>query len=220
MLAQSSRPTHRLQSLPPMWGGSGHSPLSRRVLDQLQIAIAVLDTQGIVVFCNARAERLARNQAAIKLYSGQRICVTDAHTERTFQGTLRQFASGNSFKDESSVLIVVNDMGGGAQPLIGAFRPLSGHPRTILMTLADVGGSVSEASLQCLLQTFHLTPAEQRLAHHLATGGCLTDAANSFGVSKHTVRNQLRSIFDKVGVQRQADLTRLMLAGCAYGGVA
>ena len=175
MLAQSGRPTRRLQSLPPMWGESRDSPLSRRVLDQLQIAIVVLDAHGIVVFYNAHAERLAGNQAAIKIHFGERICFSDAHTERAFQTTLRRFASPDSSEDENE-LIVVNDLGGGEKPLIGTFRPLSGHPRTILMTLGDAGGSVSEASLQCLMKAFHLTPAEQRLAHYLGCVDKMIDA--------------------------------------------
>jgi DNA-binding CsgD family transcriptional regulator len=218
MLAQSRQPTHHLQGMPPVWDGTG-SPLSRLVLDQLPVAIALLDIEGRVLFCNACTGRLAGNQAAIKIRSGQRVCFSDAQVERAFQSTLRRFASCNLFEEESSILLVAKGVRDGEQPVIGAFRLLSDHPRIVLMTLADGNGSVCEASLQCLMQAFNLTPAERRLAHYVSTGGRLPDAAKSFGLSRHTVRNQLRSIFDKVGVRCQADLTRLMLAGSAYNGI-
>jgi DNA-binding CsgD family transcriptional regulator len=220
MLAHSRQPPRPLQAMPPpLWDGSGSS-LSRLVLDQLSIAIALLDVEGRVLFCNACTDRLAGNQTAIKIRSGRQVSFSDAQAERTFQSTLCRFANCDLFEEESSVLIVANGVRDGEQPLIGAFRLLSDHPRTILMTLAHGRGSASEASLQCLMQAFNLTPAERRLAHYLASGGRLTDAAKSFGLSRHTVRNQLRSIFEKVGVQRQADLTRLMLAGSVYSGMA
>jgi DNA-binding CsgD family transcriptional regulator len=59
-------------------------------------------------------------------------------------------------------------------------------------------------------RAFQLTPAEVRLAVHLASGVSLTEAAERFGVTHNTVRAQLRSIFDKTDTHRQADLVRLL----------
>lgn len=57
---------------------------------------------------------------------------------------------------------------------------------------------------------FGLTPAEQRLVSQLLGGKTLRQAAEILGVKYSTVRSQLNSIFQKVGVRRQADLiTRL-----------
>ncbi|MDE1996085.1 MAG: helix-turn-helix transcriptional regulator, partial [Rhizobiaceae bacterium] len=57
-----------------------------------------------------------------------------------------------------------------------------------------------------------LTPAEARLAHLLAAGGRLQDIASAGGLSYETVRNQLKKIFGKLGVQTQADLIAVVLA--------
>lgn len=61
-----------------------------------------------------------------------------------------------------------------------------------------------------LKDSFSLTPAEIRLAQSLGDGRSLSEAAERLGVSLATVRNQLRSIFDKVGVHRQSDLVRML----------
>jgi pimeloyl-ACP methyl ester carboxylesterase/DNA-binding CsgD family transcriptional regulator len=58
--------------------------------------------------------------------------------------------------------------------------------------------------------SFGLTDAEVRLARRLRDGLSLQQAADSLGVSVNTVRNQLRAIFDKLGVQRQSDLVRAL----------
>lgn len=53
-----------------------------------------------------------------------------------------------------------------------------------------------------------LTPAEARLAQALDWGATVKEAANTFGISEGTARQQLKAIFRKVGVSRQAELIR------------
>jgi len=61
-----------------------------------------------------------------------------------------------------------------------------------------------------LQQVFGLTAAETRVAVALASGTDLTQAAEEFGVSRNTVRTQLRAIFAKTATSRQSDLVRLL----------
>jgi len=58
---------------------------------------------------------------------------------------------------------------------------------------------------------FRLSPAETRLWTALSAGRRLIDIAEESGVSVNTVRVQLRTLFMKTGVHRQADLLRLAL---------
>ena len=58
---------------------------------------------------------------------------------------------------------------------------------------------------------YNLTPAEQRLVGALCEGNTLAQAATSFGVKHETVKSQLRDVFQKMHVQRQADLVRQVL---------
>jgi pimeloyl-ACP methyl ester carboxylesterase/DNA-binding CsgD family transcriptional regulator len=59
-------------------------------------------------------------------------------------------------------------------------------------------------------RNFGLTPAEVRLAERLRDGQSLKEAADALGTSINTVRNQLRAIFDKMGLKRQSDLVRAL----------
>ncbi|MBE9543045.1 MAG: alpha/beta hydrolase, partial [Proteobacteria bacterium] len=66
------------------------------------------------------------------------------------------------------------------------------------------------------LQTlFNLSPAEARLAALLASGMSLNQAAEQSYISKNTAKVQLKSIFSKTGVSRQAELTKLILTSPA-----
>lgn len=61
-----------------------------------------------------------------------------------------------------------------------------------------------------LQDSFGLTAAEVRLARRLRDGRTLKEAADELDVSINTVRNQLRAIFDKMGLKRQSDLVRAL----------
>jgi DNA-binding CsgD family transcriptional regulator len=62
-----------------------------------------------------------------------------------------------------------------------------------------------------LADYFGLTRAEARLAAALAKGASLEDCTVRFGISKNTVRSQIRAIFDKTGASRQGDLIARIL---------
>jgi pimeloyl-ACP methyl ester carboxylesterase/DNA-binding CsgD family transcriptional regulator len=59
-------------------------------------------------------------------------------------------------------------------------------------------------------ESFGLTEAELRLARRLRDGAPIQQAADDLGISVNTARNQLRGVFDKMGLQRQSDLVRVL----------
>jgi DNA-binding CsgD family transcriptional regulator len=63
---------------------------------------------------------------------------------------------------------------------------------------------------------FNLSEAESALAVALCSGKTVDEAAAERGISIHTARSQLKSIFGKTGTKRQADLVSLLLASPAY----
>lgn len=70
-----------------------------------------------------------------------------------------------------------------------------------------------------LSDSFGLTPAEVRLARKLRDGRSLQEASDELSVSVNTVRNQLRAIFDKMGLNRQSDLIRALTELSALAGL-
>lgn len=79
-----------------------------------------------------------------------------------------------------------------------------------VLHLSDTERSVG-ASPALLRSLFGLTAAESGLALLLVEGLTLDEASARQGVSRHTARSQLRSIFAKTGVTRQTELLRLVL---------
>ncbi len=93
------------------------------------------------------------------------------------------------------------------QETMGAFGPVS-------LALVLVHDLASRAVPDPLLvaAAFGLTPAESRVAVHLAAGASVAETADALGVARSTVRTQLLQIFQKVGVNKQQDLA-FALAG-------
>ena len=60
--------------------------------------------------------------------------------------------------------------------------------------------------IELLRRHFGLTPAEAKLALHLAAGETLRSAEAKLGMTYETARTHLKSIFQKTGTCRQAEL--------------
>jgi len=60
-----------------------------------------------------------------------------------------------------------------------------------------------------IVQSFKLTPAERRLLEGILTGMTLSEIAEERHVSYNTLKNQLRSVNEKTGIHRQANLVRV-----------
>ena len=56
---------------------------------------------------------------------------------------------------------------------------------------------------------------ETRLIDELLQGSSIAIAADKLGISENTARTQLRSVFSKTNVHRQAELIRLVLTSLA-----
>jgi DNA-binding CsgD family transcriptional regulator len=66
-----------------------------------------------------------------------------------------------------------------------------------------------------LRRMYGLSAMEAEVASRLAKGMRLSEIAEEFEVTIHTVRGHLKQLFDKTRTHRQADLIRVLLAGPA-----
>jgi DNA-binding CsgD family transcriptional regulator len=57
---------------------------------------------------------------------------------------------------------------------------------------------------------FDLSPAEIRAANGLLEGKTIDDLAARFGLSRETIRSQMKAVLAKTGTARQSDLVSLL----------
>jgi DNA-binding CsgD family transcriptional regulator len=168
-----------------------------------------------VVDCNAAAEAEFRKGGMVRLSSGLiEVTATDAQEELT-----RAFAMLRSGTPASSLPPIRVPVPGGSSfallrlvdaPSGADVGPLS-HliPGRVLATLIDLEASPHDVSLRAR-RLFGLTTAEAQVAAAIAEGETIAALADRRGCSRLTVRNQLRSAKEKIGVSRQVELARIL----------
>ena len=71
-------------------------------------------------------------------------------------------------------------------------------------------GSSQTLSGDLLDGLFDLSPAEIRAAQGLLAGKSIDDIATDLGLSRETIRSQVKAVLSKTGTSRQADLIALL----------
>jgi len=64
-----------------------------------------------------------------------------------------------------------------------------------------------------LSESYGLTPVEALVAIGIANGMSVSEISVAHGTSTNTVRSQLKTIFGKLNVTRQAELVKVLLTG-------
>jgi len=186
------------------------------ILESLGAGVLLLNERGECNFVSRNAEQLCMEGNGI--YIRQRRI--GAHQPEDHQALCRLIerttlmATGKSFLPCAAISVRRKK----AAPLkvsavaLTPQAPLSLLPSWRSASVAvfiGIPGDHVEALPTILIATYGLTSAEARVAAHLFEGCSLSQAAERNNVSRHTVRVQLRSIFNKCQVRRQADLLRL-----------
>lgn len=100
--------------------------------------------------------------------------------------------------------------------LIAPMRPVSSSIRGAAVMFIYEPGLAPRARAPLVASLFGLSSAEAELAVALCAGLTLDEAAAQRGTTVHTARSQLKTIFNKTGTRRQADLLGLLLSSPAY----
>jgi DNA-binding CsgD family transcriptional regulator/PAS domain-containing protein len=189
------------------------------LLDRLSLGVILLDGAGRILGLNRAGERLLREDDG--LGRDRDGIHTSRHAETSALHRLLEEAI--RLEPDSPALL---------ERVMTVSRPSC--RRDLLLTATPIGrqsaAALAESRLAVALfvsdpedkielpvarlqRLYQLTPAEARLAATLGQGQTLNQAALELGLSKHTVRNQLKQIFLKTDSSRQSELVRLLLSG-------
>lgn len=184
-------------------------------LELMGLAAAVVSRRGGLIAANGRFEGLVPN-----VFHDYRAGLALAHAPANALLASALQAIGEGVMEATmSVPLPARD---GRPPMIVHLSPVTGAAHDIFAQSAAVvvvtPVSIADVPSANVIQgLFDLTPTEARVARALGQGLSIEAIAATHSVAVHTVRNQLRSIFAKTGVNRQADLVGL-LAGAPVPG--
>ena len=192
-------------------------------IDQLAVATIILDEQGRVLNTNAVARAVLEETGGLTLH-GKHLHVEGRDINRELQAAVEQVIEAQHRGETSLVRALRVPRDGGRADLGLVLRPVStgdwheGQSSPCVAVFVSDPDQRETASQQTLAELFELTPAEANVAILLSRGLSLAEVSDAQNISQHTARAQLKSIFAKTGVSRQAELVRLVLKSVASLG--
>jgi len=189
-------------------------------LDHLRVGVILLNAEGKPLHLNRAAERLATGLSG---FAARRdgLSVSSA-TDTARLRRLIADAAGSAMGQNRAPggCVRVRAAGGSDKTLQFQVVPLplglsertweqSLHGSCVAVFVSVSGGP--RLSWTRVAAMHGITRAEARLASMLADGVSLEESAAALLVSIQTVRSQLKSVFAKTGVTRQAELVALLL---------
>ena len=192
-------------------------------VDQLSVATLILDEKGRLLNHNALAGAIL-DEADGLLLKEQHLHIEGRDLNKALQEALSDVIRAQQ-DGATAVVRALRVRRSGERADLGlVIRPVPPSDRGQGQAIPSVAIFVSDpdlresASQQILGELFGLTPAEANLAILLARGLSLSEASATQHISLHTSRAQLKSVFAKTGVSRQAELVRLVLKSVASLG--
>ncbi|MEO3432631.1 hypothetical protein [Inquilinus sp. CAU 1745] len=184
-------------------------------LDQLSVGAVVTDPKGDIAFANDTAREMLTAADAVTVDRRQLVPASRRHARelhRLVGEAAESVETGRPPENQILALPRSDDR----PPLTLSFAALPQsdalgmETARVLVLLHDPEASPRRTE-DSLIRLYGLTPAEARLSAELAAGRTLAAVAERNGVSIVTVRSQLQSTMAKTGINRQADLIRLVL---------
>jgi DNA-binding CsgD family transcriptional regulator/PAS domain-containing protein len=192
-------------------------------VSQLAVATIILDEQSRVLNANPVAQALLDQNDGLNTRD-QKLRIDGREADRALQEALQGIIRAQQ-QGEASVARALRVPRSGTQADLGlVVRPVpasewsQGQSSPCVAVFISDPDSHEPASQQTLSELFGLTPAESNLTVLLARGLSLAEVSEVQNISQHTARAQLKSIFAKTGVSRQAELVRLVLKSVASLG--
>jgi DNA-binding CsgD family transcriptional regulator len=179
-------------------------------LDRLSMAVLIVERDGLIRYSNAPGEAMLQSLTGPFNSNAGRLVCRSGRQGRRLEAAIRgavdlgvgdAIAFGAGHADLNNCVVL---------PLSPRLKLTTPWQRPMVMLLCTGSGAGDLVDLKVLNALFNLTPAEARLAAGLGAGKTVEAFAVQTGISVLTARSQLRSVFSKVGVNRQADLVAIL----------
>ena len=183
--------------------------LGQSLLDKIAGPAFIVDASAKIMGMNARALNLLRDGRVTRPAAGDRLSFSVARAENLFQQLLQAATTITQVSAPSGFLV---DIAGVQSPVIVLPLP-SGTPGLAgrRLALVQIGRPEPVVPSSDLLRSlYNLTRAEAVVVQRVVAGEAIKEIAEANDNSQSTVRNQLQSAMQKLGVHRQAELVGVL----------
>lgn len=188
-------------------------------LNSLTEAVIAINSDGKVVFSNHLAEAIFSSKDGIDCQQNK-IVFTDKKSSAQFRQGLLSLCLNEGEKSSTGARDFIARRTNQKRPYLVSMRSLGveqdnefnwmHEAQAVALLFIRDPEYYTKLDTRLLKASFMLSPQEVELATMLERGLNLQDVANLRSVAISTVRSQLYSLMAKAGVNRQADLMRLL----------
>jgi len=195
----------------PMATGGSLSSVGVIALNQLSIAVIVVNAAARIIFMNRRGGELCAEGdgltvgAADVCYASTQLESNHLHSliSESAAATTRKALCISRPSTRRSLFVVV-------APL-PAFSDGADKGKAVALYISDPEHDSIPPPEQ-LAALLELPPSKAKLAYSLAQGESLEEAAVKLSITTETARTYLKDIFSRTGTSRQAELVKLILS--------
>ncbi len=194
---------------------------AQAIIEQFPVGVILVNADGYIISANQFAQDTISESKIIFLKNNV-LCIATEKQNQQLKHLIYEAVNTplNEAGDKVSSIKIDEPKGNGSVSLLITPDPYPGNHydkqadicAAIFIAPNSIKQKIATSAIQSL---FSLSPAEARLAALLTTGMSLNDAAEESHISKNTAKVQLKSIFSKVGVSRQAELIKRILTSPA-----
>jgi len=188
----------------------------RAAFGQSELGVVVLDRRANIIDANPAAIRCLDEGSGLRRL-GRTLTTSSLEESVQLQTAIYETILTCDQDRPNAAPTIINCRRDGRRSLAvavtRAFRSASPRderdPAAILFVTDPESDGVGMVEPACAM--YGLTPTETRLSMHLVRGFSLNEAAAQMRIQSETARAYLKQIFQKTGVNRQANLMRLLL---------
>ncbi len=184
------------------------------ILDQLPIALIVVDKEGAIIESNLSARQLLSETHILNSEHGL-LQASDRNDALNLKQTIAHLANSSSTFNAPEA-ITLSAQNGETDRLMLILSPVqSGSLNDNNHVSIFISSNKSQPIVlpDTVRQQFKLSHAEFAIASYLVRGFSIKEVADKNGTKETTVRTQIKAIFAKTETSRQAELIALLLGG-------
>ena len=186
------------------------------ILDRLPQGVILVTADCRVVQVNRVAKEILVDQDGLKVGREDQLVACRADDTRTLRRLVQEASVRSDDTPSGGAMTILRTSGTSLSLMVTPMDPLDNlklKEPVVSVFVVDPEGPAPRVGM--LRKLYSMTPAEAKLAAHMAQGWSLDQASEAWGVSLSTVRTHLKSIFIKTDTSRQVDLVRKLLSGPA-----
>jgi len=178
--------------------------------------VFLVDTNGQIVFVNASGQVMLGEGKILRDGQG-RFTAANAEADQVLRDVFAAAGSGDIAIGVKGISVPLPGTEGEGWlahvlPLTAGARREAGitHAAAAAVFVRKASLDSSPSVMETIAKLYKLTPSELRVLQAVVEIGGMPAVADALGISESTVRTHLKSLFEKTGTHRQADLVKLV----------